>query len=157
MNDLVVTWIYREYVVLFSDRDEKALSAERGRRSNRVLPGCPFEGGKKKCFRERPDSTGTASGVPGQTDHCIFLDRADPAGNTEREEIHCHGIFPDGICNRNDYVSDVYRKHCLSGRYGVRLSGPGRDCDSGDHNRKSILYTGNLQRYLRCLYNLKEN
>ena len=75
---------------------------------------------------------------------------------TEREEIHCHGIFPGGICNRNDYVSDVYRKHCLSGRYGVRLSGPGRDCDSGDHNRKSILYTGNLQRHLRCLYNSKE-
>ena len=40
-------------------------------------------------------------------------------GRTEREEIHCHGIFPGGICNRNDYVSDVYRKHCLSGRYGA--------------------------------------
>lgn len=221
----------------------------------------PYQTTKKKRFREQPDSAGTASGVPGQTDHCVFPDRADPAGDsaddynviyksdierlrgigrscgniiyylygvrsmffraclveilreagttvldpdsagsiggilytgsgcrqstgdlsapgtagngdgnpfflcnvrsdagdTEREEIYCHGIFPGGICNRNDHVSDVYRKHCLSGRYGGRISGPGRDCDSGDHNRKSILHTGNLQRHLSHRHNLTEN
>ena len=55
-----------------SRHSRKCCRERGGRWSDLVLPGSPFEGRKKKRFREQPDSAGTVSGVPGQTDHCVF-------------------------------------------------------------------------------------